>query len=83
MAGFFKSTHCSGHWKTKDLIFFEGKKKIYWKVSKETDITYEKMVRRVLTDSGVNGPYCKFIKKSFLFKHILRGIDGIIPYVKI
>lgn len=52
-----------------DLIFFEGKKQICWKVSSEADITYEKMVRRVLADGGVNGPVCKFIKRAFLFKY--------------
>lgn len=52
-----------------DLILVEGRKKSHWKVNDEADITYEKMVRRIIANACVNGPYCKFIKKTFLLQY--------------
>ena len=52
-----------------DLMFISKKTKVVWKVSTEKDITYEKMLCRIFVNGEVNGPCCKFIKKSFLLQY--------------
>lgn len=52
-----------------DLMFINKKTRIVWKVSTEKDITYEKILCRIFINGEVNGPCCKFIRKSFLLQY--------------
>ena len=52
-----------------DLLFVNREKKTNWIVCDTKNITYDKMIKRMLIDGKVNGPVCKFIRKSFLTQH--------------
>lgn len=53
-------------------------KRTRWVVCDTQNITYERMVQRILTDNKVNGPVCKFIRRSFLVKHDIRFLENMI-----
>lgn len=55
-----------------DLLCINGEKKSCWKVLDTRKITYEKLALRLFRDGGINGPCCKFIKKSFLYQYGIR-----------
>lgn len=61
-----------------DLDLVDGKSHIRWHICGSEKITYENMIRRVLVDGKVNGPYCKFLKTSFLNKYSIRFHEGIV-----
>lgn len=52
-----------------DLLFVNGNKKTKWTVFDTENITYEKMIQRMLVNGEVNGPCCKFIRRMFLTQH--------------
>lgn len=55
-----------------DLLLIDRDKKARWKACDSKEITYEKMLRRVLVNGKVNGPCCKFIKREFLCRTGIR-----------
>lgn len=52
-----------------DLALVVGDKRELCKPCEAGKITYEEMIRRILTDERINGPYCKYIKREYLNKH--------------
>ena len=61
-----------------DLLLIEKNRKEKWIVCDTKEITYEKMIQRVLLNGKANGPCCKFIKKEFLQQHRIYFREDII-----
>lgn len=55
-----------------DLVLVDRGKKARWRVCEAKEISYEIMIKRVLSDEKANGPCCKFIRKKFLCQYGIK-----------
>ena len=62
-----------------DLLEVNGGRKNLWKAFAQAgEISYESAVKRLVQDGSWNGPYCKFIKRSFVERAgVLFDVDMI------